>query len=104
LAVSLHCFGLTYGVGHVRQDSSVHRRVWTNLFEALRKVPELSSLAILKNLRLPNLNGRSNLKLHEKLNAGDAESKKIFAFIARLFNARSNEKGNKRVRRRKNFF
>lgn len=39
--VLLHSYGMTHGVGHVRQDSGVFTQVWSILFEDLKSDPKL---------------------------------------------------------------
>jgi hypothetical protein len=34
--IQLRCYGMTYGVGHIRQDSSIYVKVWETLLEDLK--------------------------------------------------------------------
>jgi hypothetical protein len=80
--IQLHCYGMTYGMGHIRQDSSIFRRVWNVLCAELKLNPKFSQSEFLQPLigkNYTDLTGDERAALHEKLLSGSDESNQILA-------------------------
>lgn len=88
--IQLRCFGMTYGFGHIRQDSSVYIKVWNTILEDLKQDPKFKNFEIFK--LLPEGTPYSKLKpeirllIQKKLLDDSEESKKILAEIYRKHN------------------
>lgn len=86
--IQLHCFGMTYGVGHIRQDSSIFEKVWNAIFSDLKLNPEFSILPALESLKLKqyiDLTSDERFALHKYLQDGSVESAKILQSIYRKY-------------------
>ncbi len=62
--IQLRCYGMTYGVGHIRQDSSIFTRVWETLLEDLKGDQDFEHRDV---LQLINTKKYSKLSPNDKL-------------------------------------
>ncbi len=82
--IQLHCFGMTYGVGHIRQDSSIFASVWNaigldlSLTDMFKESPTLRPL---KEKNYIDLSADERFKLHKQLQDGSVHSREILKAI-----------------------
>ena len=82
--IQLHCFGMTYGVGHIRQDSSIFATVWNAILSDLKLSDSFRELPILWPLRGKNyteLTSDERFVFHKQLQDGSDNSKQILKTI-----------------------
>ena len=82
--IQLHCYGMTYGVGHIRQDSSVFGEVWDAIFTELMFNQQLSTSSILQSLNTRHytaLTADERVTLHKQLLDGSDESNQLLKAI-----------------------
>lgn len=82
--IQLHSFGMTYGKGHIRQNSPVYSHVWNSLFSDLHHDPVFSSydfFNVLKGREYKDLTEAERIELHKRLHNESAESKAILNAI-----------------------
>lgn len=83
-SVQLHCFGMTYGLGHIRQDSSVFINFWSTVFNDLGNDPACKTNAIVTLLNHKNY---AELALDERMQVqkllinGSRESRELLSLI-----------------------
>jgi hypothetical protein len=58
-SIQLHCYGMTYGEGHIRQDSSVFTHVWDVLLEDLKNDITFTNQKVLETLGSRNYKDKS---------------------------------------------
>ena len=82
--IQLHCFGMTYGVGHIRQDSSIFEKVWNAIFSDLKLNEVFLEHPMLQPLKAKNyidLTTDERFALHKSLQDGSEGSKKILKAV-----------------------
>jgi hypothetical protein len=82
--IQLHCFGMTYGAGHVRQDSSIFVTVWDALFAYIITHKEFAKYDFFAPLYVnvySHLQEEERISLHKKLQDGSPESNEILQTI-----------------------
>lgn len=78
--MQLHAFGMTYGKGHIRQDSSIFDRVWQMLFADLIADSDFSQCEFLLPLRgrdYDHLTEEECIAFHKYLQSSSVEAKAI---------------------------
>jgi len=68
--IQLHCFGMTYGVGHIRQDSSVYASVWDTILEDLCNDSECKAFKLFTFMggkKYSELDPKQRRELHKRL-------------------------------------
>ncbi len=89
--MQLRCFGLTYGVGHIRQDSSVFAEAWNDLFVEMKKDPSTANAPIFQHFNQNSyleLAEEKRYAIHKELNNGSATSKAFLDAIHKAFTAK----------------
>lgn len=86
----LRSFGLTFGFGHIRQDSSVYIRVWETLLEDLKQEDSLNNnqiIGLVRNKRYTGLSVPERTNFHLLLQSGSKESMQILELIYRKYSS-----------------
>lgn len=86
--VQLNSIGLTYGRGHVRQNSPVHKKVWSRIVDDLMLDPKFQDMAIfkiLKNNSYEQSSSKERTDFHVQLLNGSEASDFILGEIYRRF-------------------
>lgn len=86
--IQLRCFGMTYGLGHVRQDSTIFLRVWDALLGDLKSMPIFSHYALFKELQgrcYRELTPAERMMLHKQLQNGSVESRHVLETIYQIY-------------------
>ena len=86
----LHCFGMSYGSGHIRQDSAVFRKVWEVLCVELLADTALTSNSIINLLRTRYTSPEEKdwIHFHQRLREGSHESQQLLLAIRNLHNGK----------------
>ena len=84
----LSCYGLTYGEGHVRQDSSVFGKVWSLIFAELKikyRTVHPHLFTLFENRSYLDLEENERISLHKILQDGSEASQLILKAIYHLY-------------------
>jgi len=87
-ALYLECYGLTYGEGHVRQDSSVFGKVWSLIFSELKikhQADHPHLFELFDNRSYIDLEEKERISLHKILQDGSEASQLILKAIYHLY-------------------
>jgi hypothetical protein len=82
--IQLSCFGMTYGAGHIRQDSSIFIKVWSALLNDLCKEEPFLQFSLFNELKTKGYQGLSQEErthLHKRLRADDPEGQQVLRAI-----------------------
>ena len=82
--VQLRSFGMTYGAGHIRQDSSVFVKFWSAILDDLGQDPSYQKLPIfklLKDRKYEELSLSQRMQVQKLLINGSAESELVLKVI-----------------------
>ena len=87
----LRCFGMSYGTGHIRQDSSIFRKVWEVLCTELLTEPTLANNSIINLLRKRYTAPEESdwIHFHQRLQENSHESQELLLAIRNLHNGKS---------------
>lgn len=87
--IQLRCYGSTFGSAHIRQDSSVHQKVWNDIFKILRQDKRCRDnplICLLDTKKYEELSTTEKNSLHRHLLV-TADGKVLLKIIKEKFDA-----------------